>query len=187
MELSEHTKKILWIVMWVVIAVIIISGILLIAFIKSCIGCHSASSINIQEQISLQILDDLRTGNKKVSIPYTTLNLEPSEESVQAIGIKNFEDNPIKFITSFQVKSEGIFSIFKPEQILSFKNGIIDINAKITWDDSPHTLNPGESRVFPITITAPDKPGNYLYKIIITKDTGEEYDSRTFFIKTAEE
>ncbi len=160
-----------------------------LGFVKTQIGDIGKTSSAIQEQISQQILDDLRTGNKKLSFPATNLKLATNEESVQAIGLKNTEDSPVDVIIGFQVKSGSTFPSFTSEQTLPFKNGALDVKAKISWDDSTQKLKPGESRVFPVTITAPDRTGNYLYKIIIKKVTADgtesEFDSRTFFIKTS--
>jgi hypothetical protein len=160
-----------------------------LGFVKTQIGDIGKTSSSIQEQISQQILDDLRTGNKKLSFPATKLTLSTSEESVQAIGVKNTEDSPVDIIINFDVKSGDKFESFTSQEALSFKNGPISVKSKIDWDDSSQPLKPGESRVFPVTITAPDKTGNYLYKITLKKLTAEgeesEFDSRTFFIKTS--
>ncbi len=157
-----------------------------LGFVKTQIGDIGKTSSSIQEQISQQILDDLRTGNKKLSFPATKLTMGTNEESVQAIGIKNTADSPIEITIAFQVKEGNAFKPFVSEQLLTFKNGANDVKSRIIWDDSTQTFKPGESRVFPVTITAPDKSGNYLYKIILKKQgTEEEFDSRTFFIKTS--
>ena len=59
------------------------------------------------------------------------------------------------------------------------------IDAEILWDDSPQELSGGETVVIPVTITAPDKIGNYLYKVTLTDEaSGEEYATKTFFVKT---
>ncbi len=94
--LVTGTRNKLILITLIVLIIFVISGIILVRYninleMNQCTGCGSA----FVETIGQQILDDLRTGNKKVSIPYTKLNLEPSEESVQAIGIKNLEESPI--------------------------------------------------------------------------------------------
>ncbi len=157
-----------------------------LGFVKTQIGDIGKTSSAIQEQISQQILDDLRTGNKKLSFPATKLNLATGEESVQAIGIKNTEDSPVEIIMAFEVKSGDNFVPFISQEFKSFQSGTAQVKSKIDWDNSKQPLKPGESRVFPVTITAPDKSGNYLYKIIIKKaENGDPFDSRTFFIKTS--
>ncbi|MEK6845143.1 MAG: hypothetical protein AABY26_00170 [Nanoarchaeota archaeon] len=163
-----------------------------LGFVKSQIGDISKTSSAVQEQISQQILDDLRTGNKKLSFPATKLTLETGAESVQAIGVKNTEDKQISLMLGFQVREEGgIFQPFFSEKKLTFKSGGQDVESKIIWDDSSQTLKAGETRVLPVTITAPDKSGNYLYKVDLyyvedgKPSTDAPYDSKTFFIKTS--
>ena len=164
-----------------------------LGFVKSQIGDIQTTSSAVQEQISQQILDDLRTGNKKLSFPATQLTLETNEESVQAIGIKNTEDLPIVLVLGFEVRAEdGSFEQFGSEAGLSFVSGGQSVESKIIWDDGPQQLKASETRVLPVTITAPDKSGNYLYKVNLyySDDTGAAnmnlppYDSKTFFIKT---
>lgn len=155
-----------------------------LGFVKSQIGDISKTSSSVQEQISQQILDDLRTGNKKLSFPATKLTLETGEESVQAIGVKNTDDAEVTLSLKFSVKSGEQFVNFVSEQEAAFQGGGNEVSSTIIWDNSPQTLKPGESRVFPVTITAPDKTGNYLYKVILVTEDDKEFDSKTFFIKT---
>ncbi len=159
-----------------------------LGFVKNQIGDIGKTSSAIQEQISQQILDDLRTGNKKLSFPATKLTLGTGEESVQAIGIKNTEDNIVVIQIGFKIKNGADFQPFTSAQSIDVGNGA---KGTIIWDDTPQTFKQGESRVFPVTIAAPDKGGNYLYKIVLLKIdaqgtiTADEFDSKTFFIKTS--
>ena len=176
-----------------VIVVVVIAFTVLglgLGFVKNQIGDISKTSSAVQEQISQQILDDLRTGNKKLSFPATKLTLETSEESVQAIGVKNTEDHETSLKLEFYVKAGDTFERFDSEQEKTFNSGGNPVAATIIWDDQKQTLKAGESRVFPVTITAPSKSGNYLYKVVLREiDDNEadlgEFDSKTFFIKTS--
>lgn len=176
-----------------VIVVVVIAFTVLglgLAFVKDQIGDISKTSSAVQEQISQQILDDLRTGNKKLSFPATKLSLETGEESVQAIGVKNTEDHEIMLTMEFEVKTAGGFDPFASEEEKTFTAGGNEVKATISWDNGPQSLKAGESRVFPVTITAPSKSGNYLYKVILTEITEEgalvgEFDNKPFFIKTS--
>ena len=63
------------------IVIIVIAFVFLglgIKFVRDQIEGVGATSTSVQEQISQQILDDLRTGNKKLSFPATKLTLENS-------------------------------------------------------------------------------------------------------------
>ncbi len=176
------------------IVIVVIAFVVLglgLGFVRSQFKDISTTSTQIQAEISQQILDDLRTGNKKLSFPSTQLILETGTESVQAIGVKNTKDSKIYLRLAFQVKAGDQFVPFGSEQAKTFTNsGGVETQSKIIWDDSLQEFGQGQSKVIPVTITAPDKTGNYLYKVILEEFDKDgvamgEYDSRTFFIKTS--
>ena len=180
----------------VVIAFVVLG--LSLGFVRTQFGEFGKTSTAVQEQIGQQILDDLRTGNKKLSFPATKLTIETGEESVQAIGLKNTKDSAVHLRLGFQVKGTGAdcdaargFCTFVSEQKLDFATpNNPDVTALIIWDNSPQSFKQGQPKVIPVTITAPDKTGNFLYKVVVHEVTegGDyigEFDTRTFFIKTS--
>lgn len=173
------------------IVIVVIAFVVLglgLGFVRSQFGEIQKTSTAVQEQISQQILDDLRTGNKPLSFPASKLVLETGEESVQAIGIKNTGDSLRNMLIQFEVKTADTPGIFESAQTLDFTSTSGDsVTADILWDDEVQTLKAGETRVIPVTITAPDKIGNYLFKVKVVNsdDPTEEYATKTFFIKTS--
>ena len=183
------------------IVIVVIAFVVLglgLGFVRSQFGSIESTSTAVQEQISQQILDDLRTGNKKLSFPATKLVIETGEESVQALGIKNTKDTEVTLSLGFQVKADVCstasdtagFCEFESEKQTTFTKNDQEVSAVIIWDNSPQSLKAGETRVLPVTVTAPDRSGNYLYKAVLRiEDTNsgssEEFDSKTFFIKTS--
>ena len=173
------------------IVIIVIAFVVLglgLGFVRSQFGDIQKTSTAVQEQISQQILDELRTGNKPLSFPASKLVLETTEESVQAIGIKNTKDSPVDLLVQFEVRdNEGSFQQFVSSSMLTFStlNGD-EASAMILWDDTAQPLKAGETNVLPVTITAPDKIGNYLFKVILVNAAdNSEFASKTFFIKTS--
>lgn len=170
-----------------VIIVVVIAFVVLglgLTFVREQFGNIGDTTTAVQEQIEQQILDTLRTGDKKLSFPTTQLTLETAAQSVQAIGMKNTADEDKQLQVEFYIKAGNSFQKFTSEQEGRFTTANGEIIAQITWDDSVLTFNPGEARVIPVTITAPDKTGNYLYKVVILDiGLGEVFDERTFFIK----
>lgn len=172
------------------IVIVVIAFVVLglgLGFVRGQFEQMEATSTSVQEQISQQILDELRTGNKKLTFPATSLTLETSELSVQAIGVKNTEDEDKQLYIQFSVKTDDAaanpvngFAPFTSQASLSWDGA----SGQIDWDNTAQTLEAGESRVYPISITAPSKTGNYLFKVILIDDVGVEFDSKTFFIKT---
>jgi type II secretory pathway pseudopilin PulG len=181
------------------VVVVVIAFVVLglgLGFVRSQFKEITVTTTAVQEQIKQQVLDDLRTGNKKLSFPATQLKASPSEEIVQAIGVRNAEDKKIGFKIEFQVKSGDQFVSFTSQTSLDDLRvaGQTDTaSARVDWDDTVQYLSPGEARVYPVTIIAPDLSGNYLYKVSIKlmkigdtdlTNNPPEYDSRTFFVKT---
>lgn len=171
------------------IVIVVIAFVVLglgLGFVKSQFSQMQTTSSQVQEQISQQILDDLRTGNKPLSFPASKLALTTNEESVQAIGLKNTRDSPIKLSVVFEVRNnEGSFEAFSSAETLGFSSTSGDVSSTILWDDSEQPLSAGENKVLPVTIKAPDKIGNYLYKVkLIDLADNTEFASKTFFIKT---
>jgi len=187
------------------IVIVVIAFVVLglgLGFVRGQFEQMESTSSSVQEQISQQILEDLRTGNKKLSFPATSLSLETNELDVQAIGVKNTEDQAKNIKIRFYVKTdeactgastEGTpydgFVQFDSQTELSCGTGDTAFDSKIDWDDTIQLLTQGESKVYPISITAPSSTDNYLFKIALWEvdDTGVEigeFDTKTFFIRT---
>ncbi|MDP3989606.1 MAG: hypothetical protein Q8Q01_00175 [archaeon] len=181
LELSIQT------IIIVVIAFVVLG--LGLGFVREQFAGIGSTTTAVQEQISQQILDDLRTGNKKLSFPATELRLETGSDDVQAIGIKNTADSELVLKVAFQIKAGDQFESIESESDESFTTkGGVPFSTKVIWDNSELSFSPGETRVIPVTITAPDKTGTYLYKVLVMKveASGETvFDERTFFIKTS--
>ena len=177
------------------IVVVVIAFVVLglgLGFVRTQFKDIGATTSAVQEQIKQQILDDLRTGNKKLGFPATQVKAEAGEEVVQAIGIKNTDDLAIKVKVNFWVQNGGPtdgFTEFKPGVQLPWVRATDneDITARVDWDNSPQDLARGDSRVMPVTIKAPSREGNLLYKIEVVKienNVEVPYDTKTFFVKT---
>ena len=76
---------------------------------------------NIEEQVSEQvrqrILDDLISGDKKVSFPATDVTIDKGGSTVLTIGLKNKKDSPLHYTMKFTPISGpdgGVFSITNP-------------------------------------------------------------------------
>ena len=170
------------------IVIVVIAFVVLglgLGFVRTQFTQIGDTSTSVQEQISQQILEDLRTGNKPLTFPASKLVLSPREESVQAIGVKNTGDTDLTFKVQFKVKdADGSFQDFESGITLDFNNG--EVESELLWDDLEQTLKAGEPNVIPVTISGPSKNGNYLYKVVLLDiDTQTEFASKTFFIKTS--
>lgn len=171
------------------IVVVVIAFVVLglgLGFVKGQFSSMEDTSSSVQEQIRQQIMDDLAQSDKKLSFPATDITLETGEQDTQAIGIKNTDDSEKSFTIQFKVKDSTGFTTFDSQRTTSWTTtDDVVVDARLDWDDTEQTLSAGDSRVIPVSITAPDKTGNYLFKVIVIDNTdGSEYDTKTFFIKT---
>jgi len=182
------------------IVIVVIAFVVLglgLGFVRGQFKSMEETASGVQEQIKQQILDDLRTSNKKLSFPASEMKMSAGElSSAQGIGIKNTKDSLQDFLVSFEVRTDAGMEQFMSYETLSANqpgDGASSFDATIAWDDTPQTLNAGDSVVVTASFTAPSSFGNYLYKIlvyidangdgILDKNTDTYYDSKTFFIR----
>jgi len=148
-----------------------------LGFVKSQIGDIQKTSSAVQEQISQQILDDLRTGNKKLSFPAAEITLGKKESSVTAIGIKNTLSGSLDYNIEIErsLGGEDIFGA-TPEEVADH----------FLYTTDTDTLSATDTRVVPIRITTGTVAGTGQFKLTIfsVDEDGVKipYDSKTFFI-----
>ena len=151
-----------------------------LAFIRNQITSLGDTTTAVQEQIRQQILDDLRTGNKKLSFPTSEIKIQSNGETVVAIGVKNVEDNDLNFrIEMYDLTTPGA------ETLLTSGTAT---GSRFFWDTSNQVLSVGEANVYGIKLFAPQGADTYLYKVKIidldeTDPSKAEYSSKTFFVR----
>ncbi len=132
-----------------------------INFIRGQFGSLTETTSSVQEQIKQQILDDLRTGNKKLSFPASEVTMERSDATVIAIGVKNTGNQQLEFKIDMGCTQEGIDFLYQA--------------------DKPYTLSTADAQVYPIRVTAPATTGTFLCSVTILE--GESiYAEKDFFI-----
>lgn len=155
-----------------VIVVVVIAFVVLglgLGFVRSQFKQISETSSAVQEQIKQSILDDLRTGEKKLSFPASEIKLGRLESSVTAFGIKNNNVGVLKYKVEVTYGQNG-------EEVI--------LDDGFLYTQADETLGPAEVRVIPLRITANTATGTGLYKITIKNvdEPTKDYDSKTFFI-----
>lgn len=178
LELSIQT------IIIVVIAFVVLG--LGLGFVRGTFEDITSTSEQVQKQIEQQILDDLRRGNQKLNFPTDELNLGTGESTVQAVGVKNTKDTTLRLKVGFEVKTKTGFEPFTSEVPKPFTTvGDTETTSIIIWNSEFLEYTPGETRVLPVTITAPSKSGTYLFNVLIKDEQDTVFDERTFFIKTS--
>jgi len=160
------------------IVIVVIAFVVLglgLGFVRNQFGSITDTTTQIQEQIKQQVLDDLRTGDKKLAFPASEITLNKKESKVNAIGIKNVKQGPLKY--KIEIIQNGGDPIFGDQS----KAGYLTDN--FLYDAEGDELQPTESRIIPIRMTSETSAGTGQFKIIVTDETENTlYDSKSFFI-----
>jgi hypothetical protein len=149
-----------------------------LGFIRGQFKNITDTSLKVQDAIREQILEDLRTGDRKLSFPSERLTVESNAKEDMAIGIKNTGDSSLTFkiVIEEQNPTTGEFTALTPKT--NTAGGFL-------WDNTDQTLSLGDSRVYGILFQAKVAKDTYLYKITIKKKVGADYtdyDSKSFFV-----
>lgn len=161
-----------------IIIVVVIAFVVLglgLSFVRTQFGSMTQTTTGVQEQIRQQILEDLRTGDKKLSFPATTLNIERGSAQDIAIGVKNTGNNPLTFNINLEVvKRQGTGTTRLEEQV------------KFFYSPGPFTLKQTEAEAYNIKITAAGDKDTYLINLKITDAAAAAdaapYAEKTFFV-----
>ena len=158
------------------IVIVVIAFVVLglgLGFVRNQFKKIGETTGDIQQQIRQQIIEDLRTGDKKLSFPTSEVNLGKKESTNTGIGIKNTKQGTLKY--KIEVQARGGDPIFGE-----------DITDNFLYDFEVDELAPTDTRVVPIRITSETSAGTGQFKVVITDVTdgepGVPYDSKSFFI-----
>ena len=178
------------------IVIVVIAFVVLglgLGFVKNTFKDITGTSGEVQAKIKEQILEDMRTSGKKLSISQE-IRLERGEETAENIGIVNTGTTTGTFgIVMEPIKKQNTdgTTVTDTNQILQeisfFYNDLVE-----------KELSPTDGDVIPVTISASrSASGNYLCKVTVysigpgeTSCTagpgcGEVYDTRSFFVKVS--
>lgn len=136
-----------------------------LTFVRQMFGDISKTTSGVQQEIREKILDDLRTGNKKLAVP-KTVNLGRKETTDIIIGIMNTESSAGK-------PNFGVFlrCIKKQPAPGATPDPAVDCKEVTFFYENSinNPLGPTDAQVIPVTVTAPATSGDYLYEAIVCK------------------
>ena len=140
-----------------------------LGFVRNQLGQMGKTTTEVQQQIREQVLQDLRTGDKKLSLQSSEVTISKGDSTVLGFGIKNTLNEELTFGIKLVKISGTIEAIFE-------------------YDDRPeiYTLSPTDADVYSARLTAPTTSGTSIYEITITGKTetlpSYEYAKKTFFV-----
>ena len=166
------------------IVIVVIAFVVLglgLGFVRGLFGGLTEDVGTIQEQVRQQILDDLRTGNKKLSFPATSMIIERGESRDIAFGVKDVKTGDLQYSITLDVTDMQEKTVPEAE---------LDDQINFFYDKSITSLGPIETRVHAVRVSALGTQGTYLVKLsIFDEDVPEDapagdnvYDEKTFFI-----
>lgn len=161
------------------IVIVVIAFVVLglgLSFVRGQFKSITETSTGVQEQIRQQILEDLRTGDKKLSFPATTLSIEKGEAQDIAIGVKNTKNSDLTFeILVEATKSQGDPS--KTKDVLADQVAFF-------YDEGPFNLKTTDAEAYNIKINGIGDKDTYLVnlRIIDTENPEAPYAEKSFFV-----
>lgn len=142
------------------IVIIVIAFVILglgLGFVRSQFKSITETSSSVQEQVRQQVLEDLRTGDKKLSFPATTLTVEKGGSQDIAIGVKNTRNGNLKFIISIKT--------LRQQEDSAALEPYLDEQVKYFYLQGPFTLKTTDAEVYNIKILGEGNKGSYLVSL----------------------
>jgi len=149
-----------------------------LGFIRGMFKNIGSTTEDVTEQVRQRILDDLITGDKKISFPKTEVTIDKGGSQVLTVGIRNKKDTPLNYkmrFTPISDPDEAIFSIDNPSWFQFAQNQVYKLSA-------------ADSEVRNIRLSIPTKvsSGSYFLTFDIIDDDlpppGNVYAQKDFFI-----
>lgn len=157
------------------IVIVVIAFVVLglgLGFVRGQFKSITETSSSVQEQIRQQILEDLRTGNKKLSFPATSLTVEKGGAQDIAIGVKNTKTSgDLKF--KIDIKAIGKHG----------EDNYQGKDVKFFYHPGPYTLALTDAEAYNIKLLGEGNKGTYLVNLKIVEEGADSpYAEKTFFV-----
>ena len=149
-----------------------------LGFIRGMFKNISGTTEDVTEQVRQRILDDLITGDKKISFPKSEVTIDKGGSTVLTVGVRNKKDTSLHYKMRFNPISdpEGVlFSIDNPSWFQFAQNQV-------------YTLSAADSEVRNIRLSIPTRvpSGSYFLTFDVLDDDlpppSNVYAQKDFFI-----
>ncbi|HIH11961.1 TPA: hypothetical protein HA241_07260 [Candidatus Woesearchaeota archaeon] len=160
------------------IVIVVIAFVVLglgLGFVRTQFKSITETSSSVQEQVRQQILEDLRTGNRPLSFPATTLNIEAKSSQDIAIGVKNtLSSGVLDFEIAIETSRKQGSDVPPVDQVEYF------------YDKGPFNLRVTQAEAYNIKILASGDKGTYLVNLKIVQVGASlndpPYAEKSFFV-----
>ncbi|MFC1768500.1 hypothetical protein ACFLZX_01930 [Nanoarchaeota archaeon] len=137
------------------------------------------------EQIKSQIRQQLTQSGERLVIQSSDISVGKNSEKLIAFGVANKGDGELNYLVE-------IYEVGEPSPTAStndYGGANLPSNAGFQWDYTDQTLSvlgDDATKVENMKFFAPPTSGSFHYKVVVVDiDTGNEYSSKSFFIKVA--
>lgn len=176
------------------IVIIVLAFVLLglgLGFIRNQFKSMSGTTAQVQEQVKQQILEDLRTGDKKLSFPSTRVQIDKGGLNDLAVGIKNTKPSgEMHFYLDVFVSKDQLNNIkctkipgadaeafdglaVTCDTTQSTATDAVGEDGQVKdlsffWQSGPYTLGVADSEVYPISVQETGKQSDtYMVNIVV--------------------
>ena len=166
-----------------------------LGFVRNMFKDIGDTTSSVQDQVREQILDDWRTGDKKLSFPSSQVTIDSGDEQLLAMGVKNVDPRKLFFRVVFAEILKDETGTTRTDIILP-GDKVEGRPFELLWDSTPQSLGPADAVVIPVTLkTDKTATGTKLLKISIiemdefgndmadTSGLTVEYATKTFFVR----
>lgn len=149
-----------------------------LGFIRGMFKNIGSTTEDVTEQVRQRILDDLITGDKKISFPKTDITIDKGGSSVLTVGVRNKKDTPLHYKMRFTPISGPDGAPFSIDNPSWFQFAQMQV----------YTLSAADSEVRNIRLSIPTRvaSGSYFLTFDVIDDDlpppNNVYAQKDFFI-----
>lgn len=148
-----------------------------LGFIRGMFKNITSTTEDVTEQVRQKVLDDLITGDKKISFPKTEVTLGKGESTLLTVGIRNKKDQTLHYTIRFTPISDPKGNPFVADDWFQL--------AQVRG--TSYILGPSESDVRNIRVSIPStlglESGSYVLTFdVLDDDISKVYAQKDFFI-----
>ena len=152
-----------------------------LGFIRGMFSKISGTTDDVTEQVRQKILDDLITGDKKVSFPKTQIEIDKGGSTILTVGIRNKRDQSLSYRLQFTAVSgpDGLGST-RPYAAAELDDWFQFRAESGTF----YTLAAADSDVRNLRMSVPTSAlaGSYFLTFEVLDDIGDVYGQKDFFV-----